>query len=209
MASELETRVLRKITYRIVPVHHAAVLHRVHRSREHRLCFPDDEQGSRLLSRRFRLRRRHLLPRILPVRGALEPDPRKGRRPHLDRPGDDHLGPHLRRHGLRPGIDQLLHPPLPPGGRRGRLLPRHHPVSQLLVPGPQACRRDGALHGRGTAVDGARLADLRRPARDARPPRPCRLAVDVPHRGRARGDPRRRRAVLHDRSSREGEVAGG
>ena len=63
------------------------------------------------------------------------------------------------------------------------------------------------LHGGRADLGGARLAPVRRPAGDGRRPRPQGLAVDVPPRGRSRGDPWRRRAVLHDRPSREGDVA--
>ncbi len=73
---------------------------------------------------------------------------RAGRRAHLDRPHHDHLGDHflgVHVHGSdsvgsdrtavrldRRGV-QLLLPALPAGCGRGRLLPRHHPVPDLLV----------------------------------------------------------------------------
>ena len=41
---------------------------------------------------RLRARRGHLLPRLLPLRGAEQPDPAEGRRAALDRPHHDHLG---------------------------------------------------------------------------------------------------------------------
>ena len=44
---------------------------------------------------RLRPRRRHLLHRLLPVRGAEQPDPAPRRRARLDRAHHDHLGPAL------------------------------------------------------------------------------------------------------------------
>ncbi len=76
MASGLETRVMRKITYRIVPfimlLYFIAFIDRVNigfaaLTMNKDLGFSPD---------RFRLRSRHFLHRLLPVRGALEPDPR-------------------------------------------------------------------------------------------------------------------------------------
>src|SRR3954469_17292371 len=74
------------------PVHHAPLLYRLYRPREHQLRGADDEQGSRVLVRRVRLWRGHLLRRLLPVRSALERHPRKGRRTTVDRSRHDHVG---------------------------------------------------------------------------------------------------------------------
>ena len=49
----------------------------------------------------LRVRRRHLLPRLFPVRGAVEPVPGARRRAQVDRADHVHLGPDLRRHGVR------------------------------------------------------------------------------------------------------------
>ena len=65
-----------------------------------------------------------------------------------------------------------------------------------------------AVHGGGADLGAARLAALERASRDGGHPRPPRLAVAVHHRGDPRRAARRRRAVLHDRPAREGEVAG-
>ena len=99
MASELETRVLRKITYRIVPfimlLYFIAFIDRVN------IGFASLTMNKDLgFSPAVFGFGAGTLPRILPVRGAIEPDIGKGRRPHLDRPGNDHLGHHLRRHGF-------------------------------------------------------------------------------------------------------------
>ena len=72
----------------------------------------------------FGFGRRPVLHRLLPVRGAQQPDPRAGRRPALDRPGHDHLGHPLRLLRLRRRPEQLLRPALPARRGGGRLLSR-------------------------------------------------------------------------------------
>ena len=143
MESALETRVMRKITWRIVPfimlLYFVAFIDRVN------IGFAALTMNKDLGLRPgdLRLRRRHLLHRLLPVRGALEPR-------SLDKVGARlwiarvmiTWGLISGRDGLRAGADQLLRPALPARRRRGRLLPRHHPLSQLLVPGDEPRRRD-------------------------------------------------------------------
>jgi len=76
------------------------LLHRLSRSRQCRLRRADDEPGSRPVADGVRLRRRHLLPRLLPVRGAVEPAAGTRRRAQVDRAHHVHVGPDLRRHGV-------------------------------------------------------------------------------------------------------------
>ena len=112
------------------------------------------------VGRRLRLRRRHVLLGLLPVRSAEQRDPGEGRRAHLDRAHHDHLG-HLRRgHGLRHRHDELRHRALPARHGRGGLLPRPHPLFHLLVPGPSPRPHRLGLPGRPADRGGAGRADL-------------------------------------------------
>src|SRR3954471_15234701 len=87
-----------------------------------------DEQGPWVLIRGVRLRRRHLLLGLFPVRSAVERHSRTGGRPALDRSRHDHVGHHLGGLRLYPGRDQLLCPALSARGRGGWILSRHHPL---------------------------------------------------------------------------------
>ena len=202
MASEIQTRVLRKITWRIVPfimlLYFVAFIDRVN------IGFASLTMNKDL----------GLSPTVygfgagiffwgyflfeVPSNIIL----RQGRRADLDRAGDDHLGPGLGGDGLRAGPDQLLRPALPARRRRSRLLSRHHPLSLLLVPGAPARRGDRAVHGGGAALDRAGLAGLRRAAGDGRPARLQGLAMAVRARGAAGGAARLRRAGVPDRPAR-------
>lgn len=190
-------------------LHHAALLRCLHRPRQYRLRLVDDEQGHRPVADRLRLRRRHLLLGLFPVRGALQHHPAQGRRADLDRAGDDHLGHRVGRDGLRAGADQLLLAALPARRCRGRVLSRHHPLSLLLVPGTPACRGDCAVHGGGAALDRAGIASLGRAPGDGRDARLQGLAMAVRAGGAAGGAARFRRAGIPHRPPGESKVARG
>ncbi|SQC13853.1 nitrate/nitrite transporter [Klebsiella pneumoniae] len=68
--------------------------------------------------------------------------------PHLDRPRHDYLGIRLWLHGFCAGHDELLHSAF--SARRGgsRFLPGDHSLSQLLVSCRQACAGHCHLYGR-------------------------------------------------------------
>ena len=157
---------------------------------------------------RLWLRRRHLLPRLLHLRSAQQHPAEQGRRTDVDRADPDHLGHHLRLHCVhrRPAV--VLLRPLPAGHRRGRLLSRHHPVSDLVVPVvlPLAHRR--RVHGGDPAVQHPGFAGLRRAARSRRLARHRRLAMAVHPGGRAGGRPGRGLLALHDRLAVGGALAG-
>ena len=156
----------------------------LHRPRQRRLRIAANEQGRRHRPQDLRSRRRHLLHRLFHPGSAQQPGAGALRRPHLDRPHHDHLGPRLRR--LRPDRrpDSLPGAALPAGRRRGRVLPRRDPLSHLLVPRslPRQDRRH--LHGGNPAGRPDRLPDLRRHPRHGRRPRPRRLAMDLHPRSR-------------------------
>ena len=65
-------------------------------------------QRPRLQRCRVRLRRRHLLRRLFPVRGAEQRDPAQGRRARLDRADHDHVGPHFGGDDVRHHADEVL-----------------------------------------------------------------------------------------------------
>ena len=81
------------------------------------------------------------------------------------------------------------------GVGRGRLLPRHHLLSDAVVSGGLSRPHRRLLHGRDPALDGDRRADLRPAALSAWRPRAGRLAMAVHHRGAA-GDHAVGRGVL-------------
>ena len=84
------------------------LLRRVSRPGQRQLRRADDEQGPGAVRLRVRLRGRHLLPRLFPVRGAVEPVPGTCRRAQVDRADHVHLGPALGRHGVRRRGNELL-----------------------------------------------------------------------------------------------------
>ena len=171
------------------------LLRRLSRPRERRLRLAHHEQGAGLQLRGLWFRRRHFLPRLLHIRSPQQHPARQGRRARLDRPHPDHLGHHLRLHRARFRPALLLFRPLPARPRRGRLLPRHHPLSDLVVPVllPLAHRRH--LHGGDPAIQHSRLPRLRLPARSRRSVWHRRLAMAVYSGGGTSGHPRRRRST--------------
>ncbi|MGY3075315.1 hypothetical protein ACVWZZ_001686 [Bradyrhizobium sp. LM6.10] len=209
MASEIQTRVLRKITWRIVPfimlLYFVAFIDRVNIG----FASLTMNKGHRPVADRLRFWRRHLLLGLLPVRGALQHHPAQGRRADLDRAGDGHLGHRLGRDGLRTGADQLLCASLPARRRRGRVLSRHHPLSLLLVSGAPACRGDRAVHGGGAALDRAGLASLRCAPGDGRNARLQGLAMAVRAGSVSGRAARLRRAGIPHRPPGESQMARG
>ena len=165
------------------------------------------ERRSRLQPVGVRRRRRHLLRRLYPVRGAEQSGDAEIRRAHLDRAHHDQLGPGRHRHGLRQRRAELLCAALLVGRRRSRLLPGHHPLSHLLVSGAGTRAHRRAVHGGGAACHHGRRPGLGRAARDAWTARPEGLALAVHRRGAARGHPRRDRAQISRRPARARALA--
>ena len=148
-----------------------------------------------------RRRRRHLLRRLYPVRGAEQPGAAEIRRAHLDRAHHDQLGPGLHRHGPRQRRAELLCDALSVGRRRSRLLPGHHLYFTYWFPARNA-RASSRCSWRRCRWPPWSGPGLRRAARDARPARAEGLALAVHRRGTAGGHPGRGRAVL-DRPARD------
>ena len=207
MSAELEKRVMRKISFRIVPfimlLYFIAFIDRVN------IGFAALTMNKDLgfLAGGIRPRSRHFLPRLFSFRGAVQSDPRKGRCAALDRPGDDHVGDHFRGFRVYQRRDELPHLALFAGRGGGRLLSRHHSLSQLLVPGALSRRRRFAVHGGGADLGGSRFADFERLAGDGRLAWPQGLAVDVHHGGHPGVHPWLRCFGLPDRQAGKGEVA--
>ncbi len=182
MQQNLESRTLSRIAWRFVPFlivcYFVAYLDRVN------VGFAKLTMDADLGSVRdgVRLRRGRVLPRLFPVRGALQHHHGQGRRAALDRAHHADLGHRLRGDGLH-ARDRLgdrsergahLLPPARAARlRRGRLLPRHHLLPDALVSrlAPGAHRR--LFHGGDPAVVRARLARLRRAPRTRRRLRAC------------------------------------
>ena len=188
-------------------VHDAAVLLQPHRPHEHQFCGAADERGPGLQPDRVRVRGRHLLRRLLPVRSAEQPRADARRRAALA--GADHadVGGDRRRDrmGQRPHV--VLHHAVPARRGRGRapagtlLLPRH------LDPGEPSRARPVGAH-----VDGGAEQRDRRTARDGhhgarRMARVPGLAARVHRRGRADRARGRRGARLAARDAARGALA--
>ena len=191
------------------PVSRAPVSHRLPRSRQRGLRGAADELGARFVEPRVRLRRRHLLPRILPVRGAEQPRARARRRAAVDRAHRDRLGPRVDRDAVHHGAAQLLCDAVP--ARRGRsgILSRHRVVFHLLVSGARSRARDRAVLHRKHGGGHRRRAAVGRTAVAPRRRRSRRLAMAVSGRRHSRRRARSRRAVLPDRSPGGRAVAAG
>src|SRR5437899_3551265 len=148
------------------PLHVRPLRGRLPRPHQRRLRGAPDVAGPGLHGDRLRPRRGHLLPRLLPLRGAEQPDHAPGGRARVDGAHHDLLGRHLGGDDARARRDELLRPPFPPGRRRSGLLPRHDPLPHVLVPGRRAGARGGALHdrdrdgGRGGPLSGKILEQL-------------------------------------------------
>lgn len=188
-------------------LHHAVVLHRLHRPGQHRLCRVDDEGRPRLYRFDAGFRRRHILLGLLPVRSPVQHHPAQGRCADVDCPRDGHVGHYFRLHGVRRRAGQFLRDALPAGRRRSGLLPRHHSLSQLLVPGPPPRRRHGLLHGGRTAVHRARFTVVGRIAGNGWHLGHARLAMDVHPGGDPGRHPWRGGVLLHDRQAGKSQMA--
>ncbi len=156
----IESETMRRVGRRLIPLlmvcYFAAYLDRVNVG----FAALTMNKALGLSSGNFRHRQRHLLPRLLPVRGPQQPDPGEGRRPALDRADSDHLGYHLRCHRLRHRHLDLPRHPLSPGPRRGGLLSRHHPVSDLVVSLQLPVEDHRHLHDRDPDLHRLRLIDI-------------------------------------------------
>ena len=168
-----------------------------------------DAQGPEPERRGLRPGRGDLLPRLFHLRDSQQPDPAPRGRQGLDRPHHDHLGHHLRGHDVHQLGDHLLRAALPAGRGRGRLLPGHRALPDLLVSQCPPRPHDDALHAGRSAVGPDRRPHLgldhvlvRR-----RRPWPGRLAVAIPAGRHPRDHHRHRCAVLPGRPHREGQVA--
>ncbi len=80
--------------------------------------------------------------------------------PPMDQPDHGELGDHLGLHDVREGRVELLCTPRPSRDRRGGLLPRHHPLHELLVPGARAGAGRGLVHDGLATLRGRQRADL-------------------------------------------------
>jgi hypothetical protein len=94
---------------------------------------------------------------------------------------------------------EFLHPALPARCRRGRLLSRHYPLSDLLVSGGISRALPRRVCDRGAGLDRDRRADLGAIARARRRDGPQGLAVAIHRRGHPRRPARHRHLVLSDR----------
>ena len=107
------------------------------------------------------------------------------------------------------GRDKLPHFALLTGRRRGRLLSRYHSISQLLVSCALPRRGGFAVHGCRSHIGGSRLTAFECFVGDGRLAWPPGLAVDV-HYGSHPGVPSwLRRPGLHDGQAGKGDVVEG
>ena len=201
MAPTLEQRTIRKVGWRLLPlivvIYFVAYIDRTNVS--FAALTMNKELG--LSPYVFGWGAGILLPRLFPVRGAEQRDPREGRSASLDRAHHDHLGPRLRRHGIRHRTEELPHAAIPARRRRGRLLPRHDPLFHLLVPESLPRAGDlGAVHRRAGLERGGGDR-LRCHSRDGRTARDHGLAVDLHHRGDPGDSARLCRPGADDRSA--------
>ncbi len=179
------------------------------RPHQYRLRRAVDEQGPGADRHHVRFRQYIILPDLHDLRGAEQSAAGPLRRPDLDRADHGDLGHRLHRDHVRDGPHQPLSHPRAgrPGG--GRLRPRGHSLSQLLVP------RRPPRPGHGAADDGharhlhAGLADVGAHPAAARRARHRRLALAVPAGGPALDHSRRRDVFLSDRQTEGCQMADG
>ncbi len=158
------------------------------------------EPGPRPHTVDLRRRRRHLLHRLSPVRDPEQSCAAEIRRAHLDRAHHDQLGTGCFGHGLGERHDRLLPHALSAGRGGGGVLPGHHPLSHLLVPGAGAGPHRLAVHGGGAARHRGGRPGVGRAARAARGRRSERLALALHRRRPAGGAARLRRPQIPRRS---------
>ncbi len=178
---------------RAVPV--PLLHHGLHRPRERRFRRPADADRSGVQRHRLFVRGRHLLRRVLLLRGPEQRDPRAGRRAVVDRPHHDPLGTHLLDDDVREDGVGVLRAALSARRWRGGVLSRHHPVPHVLVPVRVSIAHGGALHDGGRALRRRRRSVVG-PAAGSPAVRPPRMAMAVSDRRRARGVVRHRRAAV-------------
>ncbi len=204
---DLQARVVRKLTWRILPfvmlLYFVSFLDRVNVG----FAALSMNKAIGLTPTMFGFGGGHLLPRLFPVRGSFESDPEQSRCAHLDRAGDDHVGPRVGGFRVCHRLHVVLCAALP--ARRGRsgLLSRHHPLSQPVVPCAAARGRSGRVHGCCAVVECNRLADLRRADGTADHGRSRELAMALHHRSGSGGPAGLRRAEGNDRQARASAVA--
>ena len=136
-----------------------------------------------------------VLHRLLPVRGAEQPDPGPGRRPAVVRAHHGDMGFGDGRAGLHHGSRHVLCVAVPAGGLRGRILPGRavsaDGVGAVRAPGADG----GVVHDRLRRRQRRGRADLRQLAGPRWGVGPARLAVGVPGDWRAGGADGRRHLV--------------
>jgi hypothetical protein len=209
MPSELETHVMRKISFRIVPfimlLYFISFIDRVNIGFA-ALTMNKDLGFSPAV---FGLGAGIFFVGYFLFEVTLQFDPQQGRSAPLDRAGDDHLGHHFRDVRVHHGRNKLSHFAVLTGRRRGRLLSRYHFISQLLVSCALPRRGGFPVHGCRSHIGGSRLTAFECFVGDGRLAWPPGLAVDV-HYGSHPGVPSwLRRPGLHDGQAGKGDVVEG
>src|SRR3954469_15130715 len=126
---------------------------RLHRSRQYRVRRKRVSTRSRVERHAVRDRSGTILPRLLPLRGPEQSDPRASRCAALDCAHHDRLGYRVDGDGIRPRRQLVLRRTHRPRDRRSRILPRGGAVPDLLDPlrGTRTHRR--AVHDGGARFD--------------------------------------------------------
>src|SRR4029077_15880562 len=141
------------------------------------------------------------------LRSAEQSGAGKVRRQPLDREDHGDLGHYFGMHGAGVRCLELLHAAFSPRRGGGRIFPRHHPLSDLLVSGRISRAIPRRVRHRRSGFDRDRRADLGTLARARRRDGPERVAMAVHHRGGALGPARHRYLVLSDRQTRARQLA--
>ena len=122
-------------------------VHRQHRrSDERRIREAADDGRPRAGREGLRSWRRHVLRWVHDLRGAEQLDSAPDRGPTVDQPHHGQLGDRFSEHDVCEGREKLLPSADPAGSGRGGLLPRHHSLHELLVPGAGAGAGGGMVH---------------------------------------------------------------
>ncbi len=157
--------------------------------------------------RGIRLRQRHLLRRLFPLRDSQQPAHGESRGAPMDRPHPDHLGHHFRPDRRGAGRGLVLRHPFPARRGRSRLLSRHHPLHHLVVSHLLSLPDHRPVHDRHPVLRHRRLDHLGHLAGAGRQHGPGRLAMAVHHRGSTSDHPRHRGPVLPHRPARRRALA--